>query len=368
MKKRIAWGFVIVLSTFAVWYALGAPQISAPDLGGVAAQSEGHDCPVERGGLTIVFAHGDQDPRTGLFCLGDNQWSVDDPDGDSEAADTDTEGCTAERNGVVISFEVDDTDNVTGATCQDDGNWRIEIDDDSRDSDQVGDDSSSTAGEWEIVEIDLDGNPIVAAWLDGLLAPAPALWQTAPNIPNPLVEEFRVVSCQELDASAPADTECVPDGMEWGPEDSPFCERDQTCDIIVSAGHYRLITGDYEFLDWSCSMGTSRQGCLLLLINVGEETHTFRDQMVDNGFTVFGRYFNGDDLEWGTWGMVSHVSANMLNMRTYSAPGVILNSGEGVNAGSNCGNTDGCESVHARIVVHAGNRLIANATTVVERE
>jgi len=224
----------------------------------------------------------------------------------------------------------------------------------------VDDDSSSTAGDWEIVDINLDDDPIVESWLSRLDTPAPELWSTFPNVDNPDVPDFEVANS----------------GVEYGMADSPFCERDSTCDLVVPGWHYRLITGDYvftggdQFEDRSCT-GSERQGCMLLLINVGESTYTWRDQRVDNGFTVMGRYWNGEYLDEAVWALVSHSSANMLNFRTYSSGDrtEILNEGLGsTNAGANCGNIDGCLSVDVLLVVHAEERIIATAATTVGRE
>jgi len=217
-------------------------------------------------------------------------------------------------------------------------------------------------GEWEIQKIDLNNDPIVAAWLERLQVPAPELWPTFPNVPNPLVPDFRVVNGNE-----------VPDGLEYGEDDSPFCEQDQRCDWVVPSWHYRLITGDYKFhsdaFSYECvnTDPDNRRGCLIALFNVGGETYTWRDQSVDNGFTVFGRYWNGDALEWGVWGLVSHASANMLNMPTMGDGGVLNAGGASSNAGSNCSVPGGCNSVDATVVVHAGDRILAVAQTTITK-
>jgi hypothetical protein len=110
-----------------------------------------------------------------------------------------------------------------------------------------------------------------------------------------------------------------------------------------------------------------QKGCLLLLINVMDQSVTFRDQDVDNGFTLRGRYWNGDSLEWGTWGLVSHASANMLNMPTFAREGEVLNAGDPGNSGANCGTPTGCREVDARVIVVAGDAPIAVLETVVQR-
>ncbi len=208
-------------------------------------------------------------------------------------------------------------------------------------------------GTWTINETaNIDDDPIVRDWLTRLQDPNPSNWETFPNIPNPEVPEFRVVNGDQ-----------VPDGAEYGVANVPFCQQDMRCDFVVPANHYRLITADYEFQGMRCvnNDANQRRGCLLLLINVGGETMIWRNQIADNGFSVPGRYWNGDALEWATWGLVSHASANMLGMPTTGLEGEILNAGDGTNAGTNCGVPEGCPSVDATIVVHAGDRILATA-------
>lgn len=219
---------------------------------------------------------------------------------------------------------------------------------------------------WEINAIDLKDDPIVAAWLPQVKAPAPLLWPTFPNVPNPLVPEFRVVNGNQ-----------VPDGVEYGEDDSPFCEYEQTCDWVVPAWHYRLISGDYKFtspkFSYSCRNvgGQPRKGCLIVLFNVMNESYTWRDQSVDNGFTVMGRYWNGDQLQWAVWGLTSHAAANMLNLPTMRDPTTsnVLNAGgNSANAGANCGvQPDACGTVDVMVVIHAGDRILATMHTTVNK-
>lgn len=208
-------------------------------------------------------------------------------------------------------------------------------------------------GAWKIQGTDrLDKNPIVKGWLQRLKDPAPAVWKRFPNIPNPDVPGFRVVNGTQ-----------VPDGLEYGTYSSPFCFA-HPCDLQVGAWEYRYISGDYKFLGTECK-GDMSKGCMLVLINVMDQSFTWRNQDVDNGFTLRGRYFNGDALEWGVWGLVSHGAANMLNMETFAREGEILNSGAPGNSGANCGSPLGCKSVDVTVVVHAGDAIIAVAKTTV---
>ena len=213
---------------------------------------------------------------------------------------------------------------------------------------------------WTIQGTDrLVDNPIVAGWLGRLKDPAPSLWKYFPNLPNPDVPDFRVVKCADN-----PEKDCVPDGMEYGTYDTPYCWQ-SPCDIPVGAWEYRYITGDYQFLDQVCK-GDMSKGCMLVLINVMDQSYTWRSQYVDNGFTLRGRYFNGDALEWGVWGLVSHGSASMLNMKTYSHPGELMNNGQPGNSGANCGIPGGCKSIDVTVIVHAGDAIIAQAKTIVK--
>jgi hypothetical protein len=208
--------------------------------------------------------------------------------------------------------------------------------------------STWSQGSWDVIEYDLDDDPIVKGWLKKLKDPAPEVWRTFPNIPNPDVPEFDVAA-----------------GAEYGVANVPYCQQDMRCDLVVPPWHYRLVTGNYQFLDRTC--GSEGVGCLLLVINVMDKTYTWRDVIVDNGFTVPGRYWDGDKLEWATWGLVSHSSANMLNMPTLASEDKVLNAGDPGNAGGNCGNVNGCDTIDATVVVHAGDRVLAIAHTTVTR-
>ena len=217
-----------------------------------------------------------------------------------------------------------------------------------------------TQGEWVVSgTARLEDSPIVASWIARLKDPEPAVWKYFPNVPNPDVPDFRVRNGNE-----------VPDGVEFGPADSPFCESGP-CDFVTSGQEIRYFSGDYTVLGWTCNGdSTNGRGCMLLIVNVGQ-SYTWRQQYVDNGFTMHGRYFNGDDLEWGVWGVVSHGSANMLDMQTFSEPGKELNAASGSNAGDNCATNDdkvrGCKEVDVRVVVTAGDAVIAVLETTVSR-
>ncbi|OGH23345.1 MAG: hypothetical protein A2629_02350 [Candidatus Levybacteria bacterium RIFCSPHIGHO2_01_FULL_41_15] len=213
-------------------------------------------------------------------------------------------------------------------------------------------------GKWTIKEnAAIDSDPIVRDVLDRLEDPNPSQWKYFPNVGNPDRPDFP----SEPDRPAPW-------GAEYGVANVPFCQQDMRCDFQVPGWSYRLVTADYGFLDRTCQ-NDGTKGCLLLLINVSDQSFTWRNQMADNGFTVHGRYWDGDHLEWAILGLTSHASANMLNLPTFARAGEVLNAGgSSSNAGANCGNQpESCASVDVRVVVHAGERVLAEATIVVNR-
>jgi hypothetical protein len=146
------------------------------------------------------------------------------------------------------------------------------------------------------------------------------------------------------------------DGLEYGMAESAYCQQDGRCDVNVPAMHYRLITGDYAIPGiGECSAGNGRDGCAIALFNVGEVTAMFRDGTVDYGFTVFGRYWNGNAMPVTIRALASNTAYNMLNVEG------------GVNRGSNCSNPDGCEVVEITANILSGNQLLMKAVTHVAR-
>lgn len=146
------------------------------------------------------------------------------------------------------------------------------------------------------------------------------------------------------------------DGVEYGMDESAYCQRSQTCDVNVPAMHYRLITGDYNIqgID-ECSFDKDGAGCGIALFNVGDVTAMYRESMVDYGFTVEGRYWNGDAMPTTIRALMSNTAYNMLNM-----------SGE-VNPGANCSSPNGCPRVKLTFVVISGNQLLMKGTTTVTK-
>jgi len=225
-------------------------------------------------------------------------------------------------------------------------------------------------GNWKVSEGPrLADNPIVADWIKRLKNPAPSKWKTFPNIRNADLTdaEFPTRNCRnQTNAMGVSEPYCeVPQGMEYGVHDSPFCEVNP-CDFVVPAWEYRYYTGDYSFGGYSCE-GDKTRGCMLVVINVMDETVIFREQYFDNGFTLHGRYWDGDRLEIGLWGVVSHGSANMLGMETHARAGEVLNADGGGNAGANCGTPRSCRNVDVRVIVVAGTDALAVLETNVSR-
>jgi len=146
------------------------------------------------------------------------------------------------------------------------------------------------------------------------------------------------------------------DGVEYGMAESAYCQQSQTCDVNVPAMHYRLVTGDYNIpgID-ECSFDNDKAGCGIALFNVGVTTAMFRGSKVDYGFTVEGRYWNGDAMATTIWALMSNTAYNMLNKES------------NVNMGANCSSPDGCAKVRLTVVVLSGNQLLMKAVTIVNR-
>lgn len=191
-------------------------------------------------------------------------------------------------------------------------------------------------------------------WFRNLQNPDPARWPSFPNVPNPLVPEFRVVNGSE-----------VPDGLEYGLDERNFCDND-ICDLVVDARSYHLVTGDYDLGFISCK-AENGIGCAFAVFNVGNETANFENIHVNNGFSLTGRYWNGDTLWMALWGLSSHVIANMTNFPTNGAGDDTLNDPDRTNAGTNCSDPAGCGGVHFTFVITSGNHVLAIAQTTFTR-
>lgn len=180
---------------------------------------------------------------------------------------------------------------------------------------------------------------------------APELWATFPNVPNPLVPEFRVVNGDQ-----------VPDGVEYAMDESNFCQQlgGEGCRVPVAAMHYLLFTGDYDIPEIGACEAKDGFGCELIIVNVGNVTADLTG-VFSQGFRLHARYWNGDALDMAMWGLSSHAANNMLNMDSKLNPDGIQ------NAGANCSVPNACEGVDVRIVFISGNELLVTMETTVQR-
>lgn len=146
------------------------------------------------------------------------------------------------------------------------------------------------------------------------------------------------------------------DGLEYGMAESAFGQLNKKVDVNTAALAYRLITGDYMIpgID-QCSGDVGLSGCGIMLVNVGDVTSMFRNSEVDYGFTVTGRYWNGDAMPKTVWALLSHTAYNMLNF------------GGGVNAGANCSVAAGCKNLRLTFAILSGNELLMKGTTLVRK-
>lgn len=199
------------------------------------------------------------------------------------------------------------------------------------------------AGQWVFVNNPASTNPRQANWQAFLSQYGldPEKWLTPVNMPNPLVPEFRVVNGNE-----------VPDGAAVAAPDHTYGEQDDYLNVYSAAGHLRYISADYNLpaLGVECHQ-ENNIGCILIIANTGSTAVTFEDQMVKNGFSYEGPFFNGETLGMALWGTASHGAANMLDMST------LLNAQAGVNFGSNCGLATACRGVLVTIVGHSGGTV-----------
>lgn len=182
-------------------------------------------------------------------------------------------------------------------------------------------------------------------WFESLKDPDPANWPDYPNVDNPRVDFVAA------------------NGLEYGLDERNYCPND-ICDVLVPARGYNLMTADYD-LGFSSCYAKEGVGCGIAVFNVGDVTANFEDVMVDNGFSVDGRYWNGDELHQAIWGVISHMSANMLNYATNGTGGDTLNDPDRTNAGANCSVPQGCAGVLWRVVITSGNQVLAIAETTV---
>jgi len=180
---------------------------------------------------------------------------------------------------------------------------------------------------------------------------APELWPTFPNVPNPLVPEFRVVNGTE-----------VPDGLEYAMDESNFCQQlaGEACRVPVAAMHYLYFTGDYDIPGVGSCSEKDGIGCMLVIVNPGRVT-TDMTGVFGQGFRLHARYWNGDKLDQAIWALVSHGANTMMNFNSKLNP-------EGIqNAGANCSIPEGCKGVDVRVLFTSGNEFLLMLESIVTR-
>lgn len=206
--------------------------------------------------------------------------------------------------------------------------------------------SEETQSKWAISYFD-GSTDQMKGWFSKVKDPVPALWPRFPNVDNPAANFVAA------------------DGLEYGLDESVFMEQNEFGQMPVQARGYRLITGDYNIPGLDICEAKPDTGCAIAIFNVGEVTADFK-AWVRQGFTVPGRYWNGDTLEVAIWALSSHVSANMLNLNTYGAGQDTLNDPNRTNAGANCSVPDGCDQVRFVVAITSGNQLLVKAITIVK--
>lgn len=187
---------------------------------------------------------------------------------------------------------------------------------------------------------------------------APQLWPTFPNEPNPLVSEFKVVTCADDPTK-----KCTPDGLEYAMDESNFCQQlaGESCRVPVAAEHYLYFTGDYDIPGiGACSEAGTGYGCMLVIVNVGRVTSDFTG-VFGQGFRLHARYWNGQKLDQAIWALTSHGVNTMLNLSSKLNPAGIQ------NAGANCSVPEGCIGVHVQVIFVSGNEPMLDLTTKVSK-
>lgn len=187
---------------------------------------------------------------------------------------------------------------------------------------------------------------------------APKLWPTFPNVPNPLVPEFRVVQCADDPTK-----QCVPDGLEYANPESNFCQQlaGEACRVPVAAESYLYYSGDYNVPNvGSCSESGTGIGCMLVIVNVGKVTSDYTG-VFNQGFRGNGRYFNGNALDMAIWALTSEGANAMMNLNSKLNPLGIQ------NAGANCSVPEGCKGVHVQVLFTSGNESLLGLETTVKQ-
>lgn len=146
-------------------------------------------------------------------------------------------------------------------------------------------------------------------------------------------------------------------GLEYGQELSDFCQQDKTCDFPVAARSFRTITADYDIAGIrECHEAGTGIGCAIIIVNMGDVTASFRDQMVDTGHTITGLYWNGDEIDQAISAWASHVVYRMVGV-----PSPVP-----ANPGANCSVPNGCKGVDITFAIISGNELLVLGNSIVQ--
>ncbi len=222
----------------------------------------------------------------------------------------------------VEAYQIVETEKVNGWTI----NWTDQARKDRGDGTTYEQWAKATYPEWSAVK--------------------PELWPTAPNVPNPLVPEFKTADGMEIPDS----------GLR------NFCQEiaGNECTVPVAAGAYFEYTGDGEIPGlWKSKDG---MGNALVIVNVGDVTADFTGTFLQGWALKDGRYFKGGTLPIGIVATISHADNNMLNKES------TLNPGEGLpNAGANCSVREGCKKVHNTVIIMSGGAPLLIADSEVSK-
>lgn len=155
----------------------------------------------------------------------------------------------------------------------------------------------------------------------------------------------------------PAGDFLAKNGLEYGQELSDFCQQDKTCDFPVAARSFRTITADYDIAGIrECHEAGTGIGCAIIIVNMGDVTASFRDQMVDTGHTITGLYWNGDEIDQAISAWASHVVYRMVGV-----PSPVP-----ANPGANCSVPNGCKGVDITFAIISGNELLVLGNSIVQ--
>lgn len=198
--------------------------------------------------------------------------------------------------------------------------------------------SSLTIGKWEVTYFD-GVTDQMKSWIFKDLDPA--AWKVFPNVDN---GQYKAA-----------------DGVEYGMAESVFCQQDQRCDFEVAARHYRLYTGDYKIDGIGECHATDGIGCAVAVFNGGDVTSFLASQEMHDGFTVTGRYWNGDKMPHAIWALLSSAVNNMLNLDSALNPNGVT------NGGANCSIPTGCVGVDVTFAITSGNQVLVIGHTVINK-